>query len=256
VQVQLLVWIFVMRLMMVVSSAGSYYINQAIQHGRHANADKMNFEHPLTFLVWLTSIVSIALTFVVSGVMLGGLGDGTLWWKLSAIISCGTLAGAVIPEVIKVFTSTESRHVREIVTASKEAGASLNVVRHHRGCGGAIRPEPDKWKTRTWHRLEKEGHRSFHERLDCEIDRPCRKRNFFPTAQPDLLQMLSHRNTHERAKEVIETLSGVARCRLLQEVIAVLPIAFFPEIRRDLGEIEWQQRFPTARHCRIRDIRQ
>ncbi len=128
VQVQLLVWIFVMRLMMVVSSAGSYFINQAIQHGRYANVDKMNFEHPLTFLVWLTSIVSIALTFVVSFVLIGGLGDGTLWWKLSAIISCGTLAGAVIPEVIKVFTSTQSRHVREIVTASKEAGASLNII--------------------------------------------------------------------------------------------------------------------------------
>jgi K(+)-stimulated pyrophosphate-energized sodium pump len=129
VKVQLLVWIFLMRLMMVVSSAGSYFINQAIQHGRYATVDKMNFEHPLTFLVWLTSIVSIALTFVVSKVLIGDIGgDGTLWWKLSAIISCGTLAGAVIPEVIKVFTSTESRHVREIVTASKEGGASLNII--------------------------------------------------------------------------------------------------------------------------------
>src|SRR5258705_6660554 len=128
VQVQLLVWIFVMRLMMVVSSAGSYFLNQAIAHGRYATVDKMNFEHPLTFLVWLTSIVSIALTFVVSYALIPGLGDGTLWWKLSAIISCGTLAGAVIPEVIKVFTSTESRHVREIVKASEEAGASLNII--------------------------------------------------------------------------------------------------------------------------------
>jgi K(+)-stimulated pyrophosphate-energized sodium pump len=88
----------------------------------------MNFEHPLTFLVWLTSLISIALTFVVSYVLIGGLGDGTLWWKLSAIISCGTLAGAVIPEVVKVFTSTDSAHVREVVTASKEAGASLNII--------------------------------------------------------------------------------------------------------------------------------
>ncbi len=128
VQVQLLVWIFVMRLMMVVSSAGSYFLNQAIAHGRYANADKMNFEHPLTFLVWLTSIVSIGLTFIVSYVLISGLGDGTLWWKLSAIISCGTLAGAVIPEVIKVFTSVDSAHVREVVKASEEAGASLNII--------------------------------------------------------------------------------------------------------------------------------
>jgi K(+)-stimulated pyrophosphate-energized sodium pump len=128
IQVQLLVWIFLMRLMMVVSSAGSYFINQAVAQGRYATADKMNFEQPLTFLVWLTSLVSIALTFVVSYVLIGGLGDGTLWWKLSAIISCGTLAGAVIPEVVKVFTSTDSGHVREVVTASKEAGASLNII--------------------------------------------------------------------------------------------------------------------------------
>jgi K(+)-stimulated pyrophosphate-energized sodium pump len=129
VQVQLLVWLFVMRLMMVVSSAGSYFINQAIATGRYANADRMNFEAPLTILVWLTSIVSIALTFVVSYLVIPNLlGDGTLWWKLSVIISCGTLAGAVIPEVIKVFTSTESGHVREVVTASKEGGASLNII--------------------------------------------------------------------------------------------------------------------------------
>jgi K(+)-stimulated pyrophosphate-energized sodium pump len=129
VQVQLLVWIFVMRLMMVVSSAGSYFINQAIAVGRYANVDKMNFEAPLTFLVWLTSIVSIGLTFVVSYLVIPSLvGDGTLWWKLSIIISCGTLAGAVIPEVVKVFTSTESGHVREVVKASQEAGASLNII--------------------------------------------------------------------------------------------------------------------------------
>ncbi|HYD47725.1 MAG TPA: sodium-translocating pyrophosphatase, partial [Terriglobales bacterium] len=128
VQVQLLVWIFVMRLMMVVSSALSYGINEMIAKSTHGNADKMNFEQPLTVLVWLTSIVSIALTFVVSYVLIPDLGDGTLWWKLSAIISCGTLAGAVIPEVIKIFTSTESGHVREVVAASREAGASLNII--------------------------------------------------------------------------------------------------------------------------------
>jgi len=128
VQVHLLVWIFVMRLMMVLSSAGSYWINGVIQRSRHLESDKMNFEHPLTFLVWLTSLVSIAATYVVSALLIGDLGDGTLWWKLSTIISCGTLAGAVIPEVVKIFTSTDSGHVREVVTASREAGASLNVL--------------------------------------------------------------------------------------------------------------------------------
>ena len=92
----------------------------------------MNFEHPLTFLVWLTSIVSVALTYVVSYVLIAGLGDGTLWWKLSTIITCGTLAGAIIPEVVKVFTSVNSRHVREVVTSSREGGA---VAEHHLGPG-------------------------------------------------------------------------------------------------------------------------
>ncbi len=128
VKVKLLVWIFVMRLMMVVASAGSYLVNAAIARGRYADADKMNFEAPLTFLVWLTSIVSVVLTYVVSYLLIPDLGDGTLWWKLSTIITCGTLAGAIIPEVVKVFTSTESRHVREVVTASREGGASLNVL--------------------------------------------------------------------------------------------------------------------------------
>ena len=128
IQVQLLVWIFVMRLVMVLSSAGSYWINQAIATRRWGTADRMNFEAPLTFLVWLTSIVSIVATYVISFVLIPDLGDGTLWWKLSTIISCGTLAGAVIPEVIKIFTSTESGHVREVVAASREAGASLNVL--------------------------------------------------------------------------------------------------------------------------------
>jgi len=128
VQVQLLVWIFVMRLLMVISSVASYWINQSIQTSRYANADEMNFEHPLTWLVWITSLVSIAATFVASSLLIPGLGDGTLWWKLSAIISCGTLAGAVIPELVKIFTSTESGHVREVVTASREGGASLNIL--------------------------------------------------------------------------------------------------------------------------------
>ena len=128
VQVELLVWIFVMRVMMVVASVGSYLVNEAVARARYAHADRMNFEHPLTSLVWLTSIVSIVLTFIVSYLMIPNLGDGTLWWKLSAIISCGTLAGAVIPELVKVFTSTSSRHVQEVVTASREGGASLNIL--------------------------------------------------------------------------------------------------------------------------------
>src|SRR5437868_5727145 len=129
VQVQLLVWIFAMRIMMIIASVGSYLINEAIQRGRYANADRMNFEAPLTFLVWLTSLVSVALTFVVSWLLIPNLGgDTTMWWKLSLIITAGTLAGAIIPEVVKAFTSTESSHVREVVTASREGGASLNVL--------------------------------------------------------------------------------------------------------------------------------
>ena len=128
-QVQLLVWIFVMRIMMLVSSAVSYFVNAAIAKARFANAGEMNFEAPLTTLVWLTSIVSIVLTYVVSFVMIPSLGgDTTLWWKLATIISCGTLAGAVIPELVKVFTSTDSRHVQEIVKSSREGGASLNIL--------------------------------------------------------------------------------------------------------------------------------
>src|SRR5919112_1605631 len=97
-----------MRIVMVIASGASYLINEAIAKGRYANADKMNFEAPLTFLVWLTSILSVALTFVVSKMMIPDLGgDTTLWWKLSAVITCGTLAGAIIPELVKIFTSTE-----------------------------------------------------------------------------------------------------------------------------------------------------
>ena len=127
-QVQLLVWIFAMRIMMIIASVASYWINEAVAKAKYANAHVMNFEAPLTSLVWLTSLVSVVLTYVLSYALIPDLGDGTLWWKLSTIITCGTLAGAIIPEIVKVFTSTSSGHVREIVTASREGGASLNVL--------------------------------------------------------------------------------------------------------------------------------
>ncbi|HEY7189569.1 MAG TPA: sodium-translocating pyrophosphatase, partial [Vicinamibacterales bacterium] len=127
-QVQLLVWIFVMRVMMIITSVGSYLLNEAVAKGRYGKAATMNFEAPLTQLVWLTSIVSVIITFLMSYLLIADLGDGTLWWKLSAIITCGTLAGAIIPELVKVFTSVESNHVREVVTASKEGGPSLNIL--------------------------------------------------------------------------------------------------------------------------------
>jgi len=129
IQVQLLVWIFVMRIMMIIASGLSYFINEAMTKATYANAEKMNFEVPLTRLVWITSVVSVALTYAVSYLIIPSLaGDTTLWWKLSTIISCGTLAGAIIPELVKVFTSTESRHVKEVVTSSEEGGASLNIL--------------------------------------------------------------------------------------------------------------------------------
>jgi K(+)-stimulated pyrophosphate-energized sodium pump len=128
VKVQLLVWIFVMRIMMVVTSGLSYLLNGAIAKARYAALDRMNFEAPLTVLVWLTSILSVAATFVVSKLIIPDLGDGTLWWKLSAVITCGTLAGAIIPEFVKVFTSVESRHTKEVVTSSREGGPSLNIL--------------------------------------------------------------------------------------------------------------------------------
>ena len=127
-QVKLLVWIFVMRVMMIIASGASYVINEAFAKGRYADAPKMNFEAPLTSLVWLTSIVSVAITYIVSYMLIADLGDSTLWWKLASIITCGTLAGAIIPELVKVFTSTESRHVREVVASSREGGASLNIL--------------------------------------------------------------------------------------------------------------------------------
>jgi K(+)-stimulated pyrophosphate-energized sodium pump len=129
VQVQLLVWIFMMRVMMVLASAGSYLVNNAIQKGRYAGQAKMDFEAPLTALVWLTSIVSVVLTYVLSSLLIPTLGgDGSLWWKLSTVITCGTLAGAIIPEFVKVFTSTNSSHVKEVVTSSREGGPSLNIL--------------------------------------------------------------------------------------------------------------------------------
>ena len=129
VQVQLLVWIFVMRVMMLVASSLSYFINSIIAKSKYANADEMNFEHPLTSLVWITSFVSIALTYLISYYIIPDLGnDATQWWKLATIISCGTLAGAVIPELVKVFTSVHSRHVKEVVISAEEGGASLGIL--------------------------------------------------------------------------------------------------------------------------------
>jgi K(+)-stimulated pyrophosphate-energized sodium pump len=129
VKVELLVWIFVMRVMMVITSGVSYFLNEAIAKSRYQNVDKMNYETPLTTLVWLTSILSIAATYLVSYYMIPDLGgDSTMWWKLSTVITCGTLAGAVIPELVKVFTSVDSAHVKEVVSSSKEGGASLNIL--------------------------------------------------------------------------------------------------------------------------------
>ncbi|MBI5576108.1 MAG: sodium-translocating pyrophosphatase [Deltaproteobacteria bacterium] len=128
-QIMLLVWIFVMRIGMIVTSAVSYYINGMIASAKFADAKKFNFEIPLTTLVWLTSFVSIAMTYLLSYLLVPSLqGDASLWWKLATIITCGTIAGALIPELVKVFTSTNSGHVREIVTASREGGASLNIL--------------------------------------------------------------------------------------------------------------------------------
>ena len=128
-QVQLLVWIFVMRLVMLIASAVAYFINGVIAKAKYGNVDKMNYEAPLTSLVWITSFVSIALTFFISKLIIPEIGgDTTQWWKLGTIISCGTLAGAIIPELVKVFTSTESRHVKEVVTSAEEGGASLGIL--------------------------------------------------------------------------------------------------------------------------------
>jgi len=124
---QLLVWIFVMRVLMILTSIGSYLVNSAVARAQTTGKDKIDFEAPLTSLVWLTSILSIVVTFAASRWLISDLPNG-LWWKLSSIISCGTLAAALIPEFTKVFTSAHSRHVSEIVAASKEGGASLNIL--------------------------------------------------------------------------------------------------------------------------------
>ena len=133
VQVQLLVWLFVMRVMMIVASGISYFGNDLLARALYGNKPRFNFEAPLTSLVWITSIVSLILTFIVSYLLMAdfavaGRAYANLWWQLSLIITLGTLAGAIIPEVVKVFTSTHSRHVREVVTASKAGGASLNIL--------------------------------------------------------------------------------------------------------------------------------
>jgi len=129
VQVQLLVWIFVMRIIMLVASAAAYFINGFIAKAKYENADNMNFEAPLTSLVWITSFVSIGLTYLASRLIIPSLGgDDTQWWKLGTIITCGTLAGAIIPELVKVFTSVDSRHTKEIVTSAQEGGASLGIL--------------------------------------------------------------------------------------------------------------------------------
>jgi K(+)-stimulated pyrophosphate-energized sodium pump len=129
VQAQLLVWIFLMRVMMVLASGVSYLVSNAVSKARYGDGRKFDFEAPLTQLVWLTSLVSVVLTYVVSYVIIPDLGGNTaLWWQLSTVITCGTLAGAIIPELVKVFTSTNSRHVREVVTSSREGGASLNIL--------------------------------------------------------------------------------------------------------------------------------
>jgi K(+)-stimulated pyrophosphate-energized sodium pump len=133
VQVQLLVWLFVMRVMMIVASGISYFGNQVLAERLYGEKIRFNFEAPLTSLVWITSAVSVVLTFIVSYLLMGnfavaGKAHPGLWWQLSLIITLGTLAGAIIPEVVKAFTSTNSRHVREVVTASKAGGASLNIL--------------------------------------------------------------------------------------------------------------------------------
>jgi len=129
-QPTLIVWIFAMRVMMLYSSLIAYWINNLFSKAKYGNSDRFNFEAPLTSLVWITSIFSIILTYLLSYLLLNQLNDKVdgLWWKLSTIISLGTLAAAIIPELIKSFTSSRSRHVQEVVTASREGGASLNIL--------------------------------------------------------------------------------------------------------------------------------
>ena len=124
----LIIWLFTMRALMIVTSLVSYFVNEAVSKAKYANQKDFDFEAPLTHLVWITSAVSIVITFGASYFLLAkqaGM-DPALWWVLSAIISCGTVAGALIPEFTKVFVSTTSRHVREVTNCSKHGGASLN----------------------------------------------------------------------------------------------------------------------------------
>ena len=129
----LIIWLFVMRALMIVTSLGSYFLNEIISKAMFGGKKDFDFEAPLTHLVWITSAVSIAITFVASKLLLGdftmgGVAQPNLWWVLSAIISCGTVAGALIPEFTKIFVSTNSRHVREVTNCSKHGGASLNIL--------------------------------------------------------------------------------------------------------------------------------
>jgi len=130
----LIIWIFAMRALMIVTSLVSYFVNQAFSKAKYGHQKDFDFEAPLTHLVWITSAVSIAITFIASKLLLGDFADGEgkplpdLWWVLSIIISCGTVAGALIPEFTKVFVSTTSRHVKEVTNCSKHGGASLNIL--------------------------------------------------------------------------------------------------------------------------------
>ena len=129
---KIITWIFVMRILMILTSLVSYFITDGLFTSKYSHVEDFNPEKPLTWLVWITSAISIGVTFIISKLMLGDIkdpsGQSTLWWVLSMIISCGTAAGALIPEFTKVFTSTEARHTREIVTASRQGGASLNIL--------------------------------------------------------------------------------------------------------------------------------
>jgi K(+)-stimulated pyrophosphate-energized sodium pump len=127
-QVQLLVWIFVMRLVMIIASSASYWLNAVSAKARFQDVDKMDFEKPLLSLVWLTSFVSIGLTYLVSWLVLPNLGDGTIWWKFASIITCGTIAGALIPELVNMFTAVKSAYVQNIVNASRKGGAPLTIL--------------------------------------------------------------------------------------------------------------------------------